>query len=137
MCRFASDSDRGKGVIVCEEWRNNYILFYKWAIENGYDENNKKDSQIDRIDSNGDYCPSNCRIVDRYIQATNKSNNHREMVNGEYLTLPEAHRKYSSLPFKTVSSRVYSGWSFEDAVMIPSMKENHYKDRGKYKCKII
>ena len=25
-----------KGVIVCDEWRNDYYLFEKWALSNGY-----------------------------------------------------------------------------------------------------
>lgn len=54
----------GRGIIVCEEWRYTYQIFKKWAINNGY----KSDLQIDRIDNNGNYEPSNCRFV------TNKEN---------------------------------------------------------------
>uniref|UniRef100_A0A6M3J1L0 Uncharacterized protein n=1 Tax=viral metagenome TaxID=1070528 RepID=A0A6M3J1L0_9ZZZZ len=57
-----------RGIIVCKEWINNFELFQNWALENGY----KKGLQIDRIDNNGNYNPSNCRFVS---QKENMRNN--------------------------------------------------------------
>lgn len=51
----------GKGITICEEWLENFNSFYKWAIENGYDE----ELTIDRIDSSGNYEPVNCRWITR------------------------------------------------------------------------
>ena len=50
-----------KGIIVCDEWRNDFNSFEQWAISNGY----KEDLTIDRIDSNGNYEPSNCRWISK------------------------------------------------------------------------
>lgn len=55
-----------KGVSVCEEWHN-YEVFAKWAHSHGYvelkDVPRRQILSIDRIDSDGDYCPKNCRWI--------------------------------------------------------------------------
>lgn len=56
----------GKGIRVCEEWKD-YSEFAKWAYSNGYVDlvgvpRNKRLS-IDRIDSNCNYCPENCQWI--------------------------------------------------------------------------
>lgn len=52
-----------KGVKVCEEWES-FEPFRKWAIASGYDENAERGiCTLDRIDSSGNYEPSNCRWV--------------------------------------------------------------------------
>lgn len=47
----------GRGIKMCDEWRNSFDAFALWATENGY----KEKLSIDRIDSDGDYEPSNCQ----------------------------------------------------------------------------
>lgn len=48
----------GKGVRVCPEWQD-FLVFYNWAISNGYEEG----LSIDRVDPDGDYSPANCRWI--------------------------------------------------------------------------
>lgn len=60
----------GRGITVCDEWKNDFMNFYNWAMANGY----KEGLSIDRIDVNGNYCPENCRWITMQEQYYNKRN---------------------------------------------------------------
>jgi hypothetical protein len=57
-----------KNIIVCDEWKYNFLSFYNWANANGFNEN----LEIDRIDNNGNYCPENCRWIPHIENCNNK-----------------------------------------------------------------
>lgn len=86
----------GRGISVCEEWKNDYISFRNWCISNGYREEIRKSGRnnltIDRIDVNGNYEPSNCRFL------TNKENclNKRDTMTDEerYKICPVCGKKF-------------------------------------------
>ncbi len=47
-----------RGIIMCDEWRSDFMAFYNWAIENGWDNG----LVLDRFpNGDGNYEPSNCR----------------------------------------------------------------------------
>jgi len=56
-----------KGITLCEEWKEDKTKFFEWSLKNGYTDY----LAIDRIDSYGNYEPSNCRWTDRATQGRN------------------------------------------------------------------
>ena len=67
------DNYGGRGIRVCDEWKNDFMAFHDWAYANGYDEDAPRgECTIDRIDVNGNYEPDNCRWADAITQSHNK-----------------------------------------------------------------
>ena len=62
----------GRGITVCEEWRDSFEAYYGWAIGQGYEM--LSGMQIDRIDNEQGYSPENCRVTDAKTNARNKRN---------------------------------------------------------------
>ncbi len=56
-----------KGVSICNEW-DDYKIFAEWATTSGY----AKGLTIDRINSEGNYSPLNCRWIPLSEQNANK-----------------------------------------------------------------
>lgn len=102
----------GRGITMCEEWRDSFEAFRDWAYENGYDENKKKWEQtIDRINPDGNYEPSNCRWVDRKTQSRNKENTVWVNVNGNKISAREFAEMNNIDDFVFVFRRVKKGES--------------------------
>lgn len=80
----------GRGITMCDEWRNSFQSFYDWSIENGYVNN----LTIDRKDTNGNYEPSNCRWVTMKVQSNNTRKNLLFQINGKTLTMANISEEY-------------------------------------------
>ncbi len=117
----------GRGIKMCDEWKNDFMTFYNWAINNGYSDN----LTIDRIDNNGDYEPTNCRWVTMSEQANNRRTNVILTHNGESHTIMEW-SKITGINFGTLQNRVYSGWDDEKILTTPvKYREFHKQYSGK------
>ncbi len=57
----------GRGISVCKEWDESFVVFRDWANSNGYTEQ----LELDRADVNGNYEPGNCRWATRTQQMAN------------------------------------------------------------------
>lgn len=102
----------GRGIAVCDEWCNSYLMFKEWAINNGYEEG----LTIDRIDNNKGYSPNNCRWADRKQQARNRRSTRLTTYKGDTRPLTEW-CEILNLNYWTVVSRLDRlGWSIEDAL---------------------
>ena len=75
----------GRGITVCDEWREDFCEFSRWATESGYD----KSLTIDRIDNNGNYSPENCRWADMKTQCRNRRSNINITIGNATKTLAE------------------------------------------------
>ena len=101
----------GRGIRVCREWDEDFISFYEWAKSSNYVDG----LTIDRIDSDGDYCPENCRWATVKEQCNNRTNNKTYTLDGETHTIAEW-SEITGIPYSTLYMRLYNGWCFEDAI---------------------
>lgn len=75
----------GRGITVCDEWLDSFENFYDWVKQSNYKDN----LTLDRIDTNGNYCPENCRWSTKEEQANNTRRNFYIKYNEETHTLAE------------------------------------------------
>lgn len=120
----------GKGIKICDEWRSGigkngihpFIIFQNWAYDNGYSEAYEEDPtlevSIDRIDSDGDYSPENCRIADPFIQANNRSFN-RLLTYGNYSFPVSIWARILGVNADVLYGRLKRGWSDYETITTP------------------
>lgn len=100
----------GRGIKVCDEWLipDN---FFSWALENGYNDN----LQIDRIDNNGNYEPSNCRWVTVKENCRNRRSNIIVEYKGENMSLIEL-SEIVGIKYSTLRERYVKGKRGDDLI---------------------
>lgn len=109
----------GRGISVCDEWKGDFLSFYEWAVNNGYD----KRLTIDRRNNDGDYSPENCRWVNHETQSNNKRNNHFIEYMGSRFTVSQwAHRL--GMDPKILDNRLRRGWTVKRAITQPLRQRN-------------
>ena len=111
-----------KGITVCDEWKNDFMNFYNWAINNGYRDN----LTIDRINNNGNYEPKNCRWATITEQNNNQSNNIRIKYNESEYTLSELSKIYN-IKRATLYDRIKRRWTIDEALNRKVAKRNRVK----------
>lgn len=116
----------GRGITVCDEWKNDFKAFYDWATLNGYCD----DLTIDRIDNDGNYEPSNCRWVTMDVQANNSRYCHNIEFNGEVHSISEWSR-ILGISRGALNNRINKyGYSIERAFTEPVGKFTGIKRRN-------
>jgi hypothetical protein len=96
----------GRGIKICEEWKNNPYLFCEWASSNGY----KKGLTIERIDVNGDYEPSNCAFIPLSEQGWNRKNTIKAEYNDDMVSISKI-SKIIGIKYSTLANRIKMGWT--------------------------
>lgn len=113
----------GRGIKLCEEWHD-YQNFKKWAHSSGYGEG----LSIDRINNDGDYCPSNCRWATPHQQNRNKSDN--RLITYNKVTLPVCDwASIFDIHKNTLCWRLDEGWETRDALFMPTKQGASYERR--------
>lgn len=104
-----------KGVSVCQEWLDDFMNFYNWAMENGY----RDDLTLDRIDPSGNYEPNNCRWATYKEQANNTKSTVFLTYKGE--TKPASEwSKIVGISQSAITQRKNRGWTDEECLTIKS-----------------
>ena len=103
----------GRGITVCEEWRDSFEAFRDWALANGY----RDDLSIDRKNPDGDYCPVNCRWTTMKEQQNNRRNNRLITYNGRTQTLSQWSAE-TGIHRGTIQYRLKHGWDVEKALTV-------------------
>lgn len=113
----------GRGIKVCDEWKDDFKSFYDWAMANGY----KKGLEVDRHpNTDGDYEPSNCRITTVLKNRRNKDNLVFLEYNGQRKCITEWAEEVG-INARRIRERIKKlGWSVEQALTIPK-RINKYK----------
>lgn len=115
----------GRGIKMCDEWKNSSDAFFAWAQVNGYSD----DLTIERIDVNGDYEPSNCTWIPKEEQANNRSSCLWITFNGKTQNLQQWCDELQ-LPYKLIHNRIFKlKWSFERAISEDCHTEKRNKTR--------
>lgn len=123
-CRSKSERDskyyRDKGIEVCDRW----LSFKNFLHDMG-----RRPSalhQLDRIDNDKGYSPSNCHWATPKENSRNKRNTVRIEVDGELVAVADLADKFG-IRKQTIINRLQNGWSLEDTLSVPVSKSNRHR----------
>lgn len=109
----------GRGITVCQEWLDDKLKFYEWALANGWE----KGLEIDRIDNDGPYSPENCRVLTHKENCRNRATNRVYIAFGVEATLMELVETFCpEMYYQTIRDRIKRGWEVEKALSSPSSR---------------
>lgn len=111
----------GRGIKVCNEWLN-IENFEKWVQEHPYFEG----ATLDRINTDGDYEPNNCRWATMFEQDKNRRRSVLIEWNGEIHNITEW-SEITGINRSTLNNR-YWGLKWDAKKMLTTPVKNNQKD---------
>lgn len=110
----------GRGISVCQQWLNDFLVFRDWAMQNGYDPN----LTIEREDVDGHYDPGNCTWIPPEMQLRNRRNCRHLTIDGETRTMSEWCRDEGcTVTLQCLCRRLQRGVDPRLAVFSPSRRQ--------------
>lgn len=93
----------GRGITVCSQWsgKDGFFHFYKWAMENGYN----NELSIDRIDNDKGYYPDNCRWANVDMQINNRRTSRKYEYNGILMSINDI-AKMNNISYGNLYNRI-------------------------------
>lgn len=101
----------GRGIYMCDEWKDDPQAFYNWATETGF----SPELTIERIDNDGPYAPWNCKWVTQSDQAVNRRSTRYICDGEETLSIARFCCKYDLYP-QFISNRERNKWTLNAIV---------------------
>lgn len=112
------DNYGGRGITVCKRWLIPKLGFWNFLQDMG--PRTSKNHSLDRIKTNRNYTPKNCKWSSKEEQGRNKRTNVVFFHNGENVCLVELALRYGLDP-RVLQGRLRSGKiSLKDALAIPA-----------------
>lgn len=105
-----------RGIKICDRWINSFDAF---LADMGI---RPLGTSLERIDSDGNYEPLNCKWATSSEQNRNKRVTKRYLWDGEMRCFSEL-AEISGLKPAIISNRLNSGWSIEKTMSTPNRKE--------------
>lgn len=102
----------GRGITVCNEWLNNFKVFYDWAIANGWEDG----LSIERNEIDKNYNEYNCKWIPINDQQKNTSRSRFITFNNKTMTITDW-AKEVGVKTQTLFARInIYGWSIEKSL---------------------
>jgi hypothetical protein len=115
----------GRGIAVCERWRHSFPDFL-------FDMGEKpSDKSLDRIDTDGDYSPGNCRWASTLTQSRNTSRNINLTIGTETKCLTDWCAHYG-IRYNTVVLRIKRGRTPIEALTMQKRRKARYGNQYGY-----
>lgn len=104
----------GRGITICDEWKNDFMKFFYWALDNGY----AKGLEIDRTNNNGNYEPPNCTFVTTFQNCRNRRSNINITYQGRTQILKDWAIELGINYKRLHGNMKYRGKTFEESIKI-------------------
>lgn len=111
-----------RGIIVCQEWRNDFMTFYTWAIENGWQKGLHLDKDILPKQlglTKPIYSPETCCFVTRKQNNRNKRDVTMVEYKGEKVALTQLAEQLGFDPILIRERMRRFGWNLDKAINTP------------------